>query len=154
MNKSILVGRLTKDMELRYTTAGKAVARGTVACQRDFKNADGKYDADFINIVVWGPSAEFIVKNTSKGGRVSLIGRNQINRYEGQDGVVRYNHEVVADTISPIDWNNDGSNNSGNSGAGGWSPGGGGTGQNNPSYNNDPFSSGGQIDLNDEDLPF
>lgn len=149
---------MTRDIELRYSQSGKAVAKGTVACQREYKNNEGKYDADFIDFVAFGKTAEFIAQNTRKGGRIEVVGRNQIDRYEGQDGITRYSHQVVVDSVSPIDWNND-NQGSGQGNTGGWTGGGGDPyGQNPPpnsqSYNSDPFAQGEKIDLKDDDLPF
>lgn len=100
MNKVILLGRLTRDPEMKNTTTGKAVTRFTLAVDRRFKNKDGQKEADFINIVVWGKQAEFAAQYLSKGSQISVSGRLQVSSYDGQDGQRRYMTEVVADEIN------------------------------------------------------
>jgi len=100
MNKVILLGRLTRDPEMKNTTTGKAVAKFSIAVDRRFKNKDGQKEADFINIVVWGKQAEFAAQYLSKGSQISLSGRLQVSSYDGQDGQRRYVTEVVADEIN------------------------------------------------------
>ncbi|XBG80963.1 single-stranded DNA-binding protein [Enterococcus cecorum] len=99
LNNTTLVGRLTKDPDLKYTQSGKAVAQFTLAVTRDFKNADGEYDADFINCVMWGKSAETLADRVKKGERISLVGRIQTRNYENNDGQRVYVTEVVANTF-------------------------------------------------------
>lgn len=99
LNNTTLVGRLTKDPDLKYTQSGKAVAQFTLAVTRDFKNADGEYDADFINCVMWGKSAETLADRVKKGERISLAGRIQTRNYENNDGQRVYVTEVVANTF-------------------------------------------------------
>lgn len=106
MNNVQLVGRLTKDVELRYTPNGKANARITVAVNRRFKNPQGETEADFISVVLWGQQAEFAANNVVKGNRVSVVGRIQTGSYEGQDGKRVYTTDVVAEQFQPIDWAN------------------------------------------------
>lgn len=106
MNNVQLVGRLTKDVELRYTPSGKANARITVAVNRRFKNPQGETEADFISVVLWGQQAEFAANNVAKGNRVSVVGRIQTGSYEGQDGKRVYTTDVVAEQFQPIDWAN------------------------------------------------
>lgn len=106
MNNTQLVGRLTKDVELRYTPNGKANARITVAVNRRFKNPQGETEADFISVVLWGQQAEFAANNVVKGNRVSVVGRIQTGSYEGQDGKRVYTTDVVAEQFQPIDWAN------------------------------------------------
>ena len=97
MNIAILIGRLTKDTELRYTTTGTAVAQNTIAVNRPKR--DEKEETDFINIVVWGKQAENFSKYCSKGNLVALKGRIQTRTYDDQNGQKRYITEVVADNI-------------------------------------------------------
>lgn len=99
LNSTTLVGRLTKDPDLKYTQSGKAVAQFTLAITRDFKNADGEYDADFINCVMWGKPAEMLADRVKKGERISLAGRIQTRNYENNDGQRVYVTEVVANTF-------------------------------------------------------
>lgn len=100
MNKVILLGRLTRDPEMKNTTTGKAVTRFSLAVDRRFKNKDGQKEADFINIVVWGKQAEFAAQYLNKGSQISVSGRLQVSSYDGQDGQRRYMTEVVADEIN------------------------------------------------------
>ncbi|AWW27359.1 single-stranded DNA-binding protein [Acetobacterium carbinolicum] len=100
MNKVILLGRLTRDPEMKNTTTGKAVTRFSLAVDRRFKNKDGQKEADFINIVVWGKQAEFAAQYLTKGSQISLSGRLEARSYEAQDGQRRYITEVVADEIN------------------------------------------------------
>lgn len=121
MNKVILMGRLTRDPEVKNTTTGKAVATFTLAVDRRFKNKDGQKEADFINIVVWGKQAEFVGQYLSKGSQIGVSGRLQVRSYDGQDGHRRYVTEVVADEVYFISTkrkDNNGSNPNGSSGMG------------------------------------
>lgn len=99
LNRIVLIGRLTKDPELRYTPNGKAVASFTLAVDRPFKNQQGEREADFINIVAWGTQAENCANYLSKGKLAAVDGRLQIRSFEGQDGQRRWITEVVADTV-------------------------------------------------------
>lgn len=131
LNRVILIGRLTKDPELRYTPNGKAVASFSLAVDRPFKNQAGEREADFINIVVWGPQAESSANYLGKGKLAAVDGRLQIRSFDGQDGQKRWITEVVAESVkflSPKD------------GGGGVSPTGG--------------SFGNEIDFSDDDIPF
>lgn len=102
MNKAILVGRLTKDPELKTTGSGVSVCSFTIAVNRRFKNAEGNYDADFINCVAWRQQAEFLSRFFSKGRMVGICGSIQTRNYE-RDGQRVYVTEVVADEISFVD---------------------------------------------------
>jgi single-strand binding protein len=99
MNKVNLVGRLTRDPEVKNTTTGKAVATFTLAVDRRFKNKDGQKEADFIPLVVWGKQAEYVGQYLSKGSQIGVSGRLQVRSYDGQDGQRRYVTEVVADEV-------------------------------------------------------
>ncbi len=103
MNKAILVGRLTKDPELKTTGSGVSVCSFTLAINRRFKNSEGNYDADFINCVAWRQQAEFISKYFSKGRMVGVCGSIQTRNYEREDGQRVYITEVVAEEISFVD---------------------------------------------------
>ncbi len=102
MNKAILVGRLTKDPELKTTGSGVSVCSFTIAVNRRFRNAEGNYDADFINCVAWRQQAEFLSKYFSKGRMVGISGSIQTRNYE-RDGQRVYVTEVVADEVSFVD---------------------------------------------------
>lgn len=99
MNKVIIIGNLTKDVELQTTTSGIAVARMTVAVQRKFQNADGEREADFINIVAWRKLAETCHKYLAKGRKCGIVGTIQTRSYDAQDGSKRYVTEVVAEEL-------------------------------------------------------
>lgn len=99
LNRIVLIGRLTKDPELRYTPNGKAVASFTLAVDRPFKNQRGEREADFINIVVWGSQAENSANYLAKGKLAAVDGRLQIRTFDGQDGQRRWVTEVVADNV-------------------------------------------------------
>ncbi|MGE5558698.1 MAG: single-stranded DNA-binding protein [Bacillota bacterium] len=99
MNRIILIGRLTKDPDLRYTPSGVAVASFTLAVDRPFTNQAGERETDFINIVVWRKQAENCGNYLSKGQLAAVEGRLQIRTYEAQDGQKRWVTEVVADRV-------------------------------------------------------
>ena len=99
MNKVILVGRLTRDPELRSTTSGFNTANFSVAVQRNFKNKDGNFDADFINCVAFRNQADFISKYFKKGNMIGLEGRIQSRSYDANDGTKRYVTEVLVDNV-------------------------------------------------------
>ena len=98
MNKAILIGRLTAKPELRYA-GGVSTVRFTVAVNRNFTNADGKRDADFINVVAWRKQAETISKFFDKGNLIALEGRLQTGSFNDKDGNKRYTMDVVADNV-------------------------------------------------------
>ncbi len=102
MNKAILVGRLTKDPELKTTGSGVSVCSFTIAINRRFKNAEGNYDADFINCVAWRQQAEFLSRYFAKGRMVGVVGSIQTRNYE-KDGQRVYVTEVVAEEINFVD---------------------------------------------------
>ena len=108
MNKVILKGRLSKDVDLRTTTTGKNVATTNIAVNRYGKDAG----ADFIPLVVWGDRAENFAKYLSKGREVLVEGKIQIRSYEGKDGGKRYATEVIVDNFEFCGSRNDGGNNS------------------------------------------
>ena len=114
MNKAILVGRLTKDPELRYTPNSVATVSFTIAVNRNYKNASGNYDADFIPVIAWRGLAETLSKYLKKGARVAVSGRIQTRSYDGNDGQKRYVTEVIAEDATVIDWNNQNSQNADN----------------------------------------
>lgn len=143
MNRTILVGRLTKDPDLRYTPNGVAVANFTVAVNRPFKN-EGEQQADFINCVVWRAPAENLAKYMKKGSQIGVDGRIQTRSFEGQDGKTVYITEVVADSVQFLE--SKGSNNQTNNQS---------NNQQSSKANEDPFKGNGEpIDISDDDLPF
>lgn len=99
INRVVLVGRLTKDPELRYTPSGVAVARFTLAVNRTFSNQQGERQADFINIVVWRKQAENTANFLRKGSLAGVVGRIQTGSYDGQDGKKVFTVEVVAENV-------------------------------------------------------
>lgn len=99
MNKVILIGRLTRDPELRYTQSGSAVTTFTLAVDRRFTNQNGEREADFINCVAWQKTAEFVANYFKKGRAMALEGRMQVRSYEANDGQRRWVTEVVAEQI-------------------------------------------------------
>lgn len=95
MNKVIMIGRLTKDADLRSTTSGKQVASFSIAVNRKYK----KDEADFFDVVAWDKTAEFVTKYICKGMQIAVEGRLQNRQWEGNDGVMRYATEIIADDI-------------------------------------------------------
>ena len=113
MNRVNLIGRLTKDPELRFTPGtGMAVSTFTIAIDRRKANKEGKKEADFIPIVVWGKQGENVANYMSKGRLIGISGRIQTRNYEGKDGIRRYVTEIVADEVQFLDYKNSSNNNS------------------------------------------
>ena len=113
MNKVFLIGRLTRDPELRYTGNNTAVATFSLAVNRNFSNQQGEREADFINIVVWRKQAENVKNYLSQGSQVAVDGRIQTRSYDDNNGQKRYVTEVVADNVEFLGSKNS-SNNSSN----------------------------------------
>ncbi len=104
MNKVILMGRLTRDPEVRYTQSGKVVCQFTLAVDRFTTNAEGQREADFVPIVVWGKVGELCGNSLAKGSRALVDGRLQIRSYEAKDGSgKRWVTEVIAATVQFLD---------------------------------------------------
>lgn len=103
MNKAILIGRLTRDPELRTTPTGRNVCQFSVAVSRTFTNANGEREADFINCVVWDKQAENLVKYQKKGNQIAVEGRIQTRNYDDKDGKRVYVTEILASNISFLD---------------------------------------------------
>ena len=103
MNKVILMGRLTRDPEVRYTQTGKVVCQFTLAVDRPFKTPDGQKEADFIPVVVWGKAAELVGNSCQKGHRLLVDGRLQIRSYDAKDGTKRWVTEVIANSVEFIE---------------------------------------------------
>ena len=111
MNKVILKGRLAREIELKWTNSGKAVATSCIAVNRRGKDAG----ADFINIVVWGTIAEVIAKYLAKGNEVLVEGRLQVRNYDDRDGNKRYVTEVVVENFEFCGSKNGSAGNAGDS---------------------------------------
>ena len=99
MNKIELTGRITKDIDLRYTESGKAKANFSIAVSRKFKNQNGEYEADFINCIVFDKLAETIKEYVKKGDLIGVCGRLQVRNYTDKDGNKKYITEVVVEEI-------------------------------------------------------
>lgn len=139
LNRIVLIGRLTRDPELRFTQSGIAVASFTLAVDRNFKNAQGERETDFIDIVVWRQQAELCANYLSKGKLAAVDGSLHIRSYETQDGQKRKAAEVVADNVRFL------------------SPKEGGSGFQNqaPPPENSPFAGNAdEVMVGDDDLPF
>lgn len=115
MNHVVLIGRLTRDPELRYLQSGTANARFTLAVDRDLSKekkqeaeAKGQPTADFIPIVVWGKQAESCAQYLAKGRLVAIQGRIQTGSYEGKDGQRKYTTDVVAQNVQFLEWGDSG----------------------------------------------
>lgn len=142
INRTVLIGRLTKDADLRYTSSGDAVATFNLAVDRPFANSKGKHEADFINCVIWRKTAENFANFTHKGSLVGVDGRIQTRNYENKQGQRVYVTEVKADNFSLLEPKQDRPDpqNQQNVDDGGY----------NDQFKND----GQQIDIQDDDLPF
>lgn len=162
MNRVVLVGRLTKDPDLRYTPNGVPVASFTLAVNRNFTNRQGEREADFINCVVWRRQAENVANYLKKGSLAGVDGRIQTRNFEGQDGRRVYITEVVAESVQFLEPKSTTVERSGGFEAHGAGQG----NMDNPfnqnqrdreytRMNEDPFSQDGEpIDISDDDLPF
>ena len=162
MNKVFLIGRLTKDPELRYTGNNTPVASFSLAINRNFSNQQGESETDFINIVVWNKQAEVVKNYLTKGSQVAIDGRIQTRSYDDQNGQKRYVTEVVANNVEFVGSKNSSNNTSNMSSSGG------NNGEVSP-YDNkfspepkgtdvgerDPFAEfGANIEISDDELPF
>lgn len=138
INRVVLIGRLTKDVEVRYTQSGVAVGTFSLAVNRPFTNASGEREADFINGVIWRKSAENFANFTHKGALVAIEGRLQTRNYEDGNGKRVYVTEVVADNFSLLEKKSDGQQSAPKTQA------------------PDPFADQGNkpIDIDPNDLPF
>ena len=134
MNRTVLVGRLTKDPELRYTPNGVAVANFTIAVNRPFQNQQGENEADFINCVVWRKAAENLANYQKKGNLIGVDGRIQTRSFENQEGKRIFVTEVVAENIQFLEPKS--------------------SKPQSQQQNNHPQQVGEPVDLPDDDLPF
>lgn len=151
LNKIFIMGRLTRDSELRRTNNGTAVASFSLAVDRDYKNADGTKETDFIDVVAWRQSAEFVSKYFSKGRMAVVEGRLQMRDWTDKDGNKRRNAEVVVDNIYFGDSKRDGNTGPGNYSAPAGSYGAPDGGYSVPTPGPSGFA---EIDDEDGDLPF
>ncbi len=103
INRVVLVGRLTRDAELRVTTTGRKVCEFSIAVQKRIKPQDGSPDADFFRVVAWEKTAEFITNYVGKGRLVAIDGRLQSRKYTASDGTNREIIEIIADSVQPLD---------------------------------------------------
>lgn len=169
LNRVILIGRLTRDPELRYTPSGVAVTQFTIAVDRPFTNQQNQREADFIPVVTWRQLAETCANYLRKGRLTAVEGRIQVRNYDNNEGKRVYVTEVIADNVRFLESANSAANRDefGGSGGGyGGGPSGGGSGSNGGGNsggnryggsrdNQDPFSDDGKpIDISDDDLPF
>lgn len=163
LNRVILIGRLTRDPELRYTPAGVAVTQFTIAVDRPFSSSQGEREADFIPVVTWRQLAETCANYLRKGRLTAVEGRIQVRNYENNEGKRVYVTEVIADNVRFLESNRDSSpreDGYDNSGASSYNAGGG-NNSNRPAQtprtntNVDPFKDDGRpIDISEDDLPF
>lgn len=163
INNVVLVGRMTRDAELRYTPSNQAVATFTLAVNRNFKNQNGEREADFINVVIWRQQAENLANWAKKGALVGITGRIQTRNYENQQGQRVYVTEVVAENFQLLESRTaregqGGGYQAGNSFAGGndyqspyQAP-----AQSTPNFAREesPFGTTNPMDISDDDLPF
>lgn len=141
LNRVILIGRLTKDPELRYTQSGTAVATFTLAVDRRVTNQQGERETDFIPVVVWSKQAELCAQYLNKGRQTAVEGRLQVRNYENNEGRRVYVTEVVAENVQFL--------------GSGQGTGEIGRGAAPSSRNENPFADDQRpIDISDDDLPF
>ena len=132
LNRVVIIGRLTRDPELRYTPNGTASCTFTLAVERNFKNSNGEREADFIPIVTWRQLAENCAKYLRKGRLTAVEGRIQTRSYENNEGRRVYVTEVIADNVRFLE-----------------------SAKNEDrQQQNDDYSDGTPIDISEEDLPF
>jgi len=169
INNVVLVGRLTRDPELRYTNSNVANVTFTLAVNRNFTNQQGQREADFINVVIWRKSAEVLAQYAKKGTLLGVTGRIQTRNYENQQGQRVYVTEVVADNFQllesrkaseqrsmgnqPFDNEQDSQMNSFSSSFGQANQNPSFSGLSNNEANANPFGEA-TIDISDDDLPF
>ena len=162
INNIVLVGRMTKDAELRYTASQVAVATFTLAVNRRFKEQNGERETDFINCVIWRQSAENLANWAKKGTLIGITGRIQTRNYENQQGQRVYVTEVVAESFQVLESRatreggstgsfNDGFNNNTSSSNSYSAP-----AQQTPNFERDdsPFGNSNPMDISDDMLPF
>jgi len=154
INRTVLVGRLTRDPELKRTANDAAVVSFTLAVNRQFTNSQGEREADFINCVIWRKAAENFFKFTNKGSLVGIDGHIQTRNYENQQGQRVYVTEVVVDNFSPLESRSKSEKRNSENANPNKAPS---NNQSNNSNNNmsDPFADNSKpIDISDDSLPF
>lgn len=160
INNVVLVGRLTRDVDLRYTSNGTAYASFTLAVERNFKNQNGEKETDFINCAMWRKAAENFANFTRKGSLVGIEGRIQTRNYENQQGQKVYVTEVLAENFSLLEPRNatsrlEGDRESFNGGRVNTFNGNKNANTGGNFANNDVFTSDGDVfDVQDSELPF
>ncbi|HEM3127091.1 single-stranded DNA-binding protein [Streptococcus suis] len=152
INNVVLVGRMTKDAELRYTPSNVAVATFTLAVNRNRKNENGEREADFINCVIWRQAAENLANWAKKDALIGIVGSIQTRNYENQQGQRVYVTEVIANQFHMLESRGQQSQgnsfqNGNNSNSGNFQNG------NNQGYQS-PFGNSNPMDISDDDLPF
>lgn len=150
LNRVVLVGRLTRDPDLRYTASGRAVANFTIAVNRPFTNQQGDREADFINCVIWNKPAENLANYMSKGNLIGIDGNLQSRSYDGQDGKRVFVTEVVAGSVQFLESKNKTASNQNNNQVMKQT-------QNNANENDAAFQYHEHIepiDISDDELPF
>ena len=161
MNKVFLIGRLTRDPELRYTGSNTAVATFSLAVNRNFANQNGEREADFINIVVWRKQAENVKNFLTQGSQVAIDGRIQTRTYDDNNGQKRYVTEVVADNVEFLGSKNSSNNSNNMNSSTGESKDptpydfGAGAEPKGTDIDSNPFADfGSSIEISDDELPF
>lgn len=146
MNKVVLIGRLTKDPELKFTPGtGTAVTTFSIAVDRRFRK-EGQQEADFIPIVVWGKQAESTANYMTKGKLIGISGRIETRSYDAKDGTKRYVTEVVAEEVQFLEWGSKQNSSSGDFG---------GFGQSSMKNTmNEPDYGSDVTPIDDDDIPF
>lgn len=155
INNLTLVGRLTKDPDLKYTGNGTAVATFTLAVNRNFTNQSGEREADFINCVIWRKPAETLANYAKKGALIGVTGRIQTRSYDNQQGQKVYVTEVIADNFQLLESKKaDSSQNTQDGGvSNSQTTNNANAQQNRNNVQSDPFSNS-SIDIDDNSLPF
>ena len=155
INNVVLVGRMTRDAELRYTPSNVAVATFTLAVNRTFKSQNGEREADFINVVMWRQQAENLANWAKKGSLIGVTGRIQTRSYDNQQGQRVYVTEVVAESFQMLESR---SVREGQTGGGHSAPSSNYSAPTNsvPDFSRDenPFGATNPLDISDDDLPF
>ena len=141
LNNVCLVGRMTKDAELRYTPNNQAVATFSLAVNRNFKSQNGEREADFINCVIWRQQAENLANWAKKGALIGITGRIQTRNYENQQGQRVFVPEVVADNFQLLESRKD--REAGQS-----------QGYSQPDFSRQATANTSPMDISDDDLPF
>lgn len=155
INNVVVVGRLTRAVDLRYTSNGTAYASFTLATDRDFKNQNGERETDFINCVMWRKPAENLANYTKKGSLIGVEGRIQTRNYENEQGQRVYVTEVLAGKFSFLESAKKDDNSVLNNGGANTLPFNKNQNSSGNFENSDVFTSTGDVfNVNDDDLPF